>query len=176
MPSLRSSIALHRLCMLSRWTWGHTVSLPPWHKNYHQANISVWLQGYLVASISLEAELRNVLEEVLAIKMLALSLPFIYVAIGKLLSIVDMELNSDEVYHVSHWQPTTGNVRQRTYQSLTTTIPSILPHPEGTTLSSPGQSASAYDYSSKLLLGQVSTYTVPSLWSVLDMLRLIGKC
>ena len=62
----------------------------------------MWLQGYLVASISLEAELRNVLEEVLAIKMLVLSLPFIYVAIGKLLSIVDMELNSDEVYHVSH--------------------------------------------------------------------------
>ena len=62
----------------------------------------MWLQGYLVASISLEAELRNVLEEVLAIKMLALSLPFIYVAIGKLLSTVDIELNSDEVYQVSH--------------------------------------------------------------------------
>ena len=56
----------------------------------------------MVASISLEAELRNVLEEVLAIKMLALSLPFIYVAIGKLLSMVDIELNSDEVYQVSH--------------------------------------------------------------------------
>ena len=62
----------------------------------------MWLQGYLVASISLEAELRDVLEVVLAIKMLVLSLPFIYVATGKLLSIVDMELNSDEVYHVSH--------------------------------------------------------------------------
>ena len=62
----------------------------------------MWLQGYLVANISLEAELRNVLEKVLAIKMLILSLPFIYVAIGKLLSMVDIELNSDEVYQVSH--------------------------------------------------------------------------